>query len=90
MASSRLSRKRLRSPPLPRKRPLRARHLGAEHVLVRRAMPGIAADPGRHRLPGDAAEHGRVGDAVAAEPVGAVHAAGVLAGHEQAAAARST
>ena len=42
----------------------------------------------RHRLAGDAAEHRRIGDAVAAEPVGAVHAAGVLAGDEQAAAAR--
>ncbi len=47
-------------------------------------MPAVGRHPRRHRLPGDAAEHGRVGDAVAAEAVGAVHAAGILAGHEQA------
>ena len=33
-----------------------------------------------HDVAGDAAEHRGVGDAVAAQPVGAVHAAGVLAG----------
>ena len=72
------------SPRLARERMLRARHLGLDRVLVGRAMAGIGRDPRRHRLAGDAAEHGRVGDAVAAEPVGAVHAAGVLAGDEQA------
>ncbi len=41
-------------------------------------------EPGRHRLAGDAAEHGGVRDAVAAEAVRAVHAAGVLARREEA------
>ena len=47
-------------------------------------MAGILRDPARHDVAGDAAEHGGVGDAIAAEPVGAVHAAGILAGDEQA------
>ncbi len=50
--------------------------------LVGLSPSRIGRDPGRHRLPGDAAEHGGVGDAVAAEPVGAVRAAGILARHE--------
>ena len=46
-------------------------------------QPSSRAHPRGHAVAGDAAEHGRVGDAVAAEAVGAVHAAGVLAGGEQ-------
>src|SRR5581483_6327390 len=41
-------------------------------------------DPSRHHVTGNAAEYGRIGDAVAAEPVGAVHAAGIFTGDEQA------
>src|SRR6185436_3692613 len=37
-----------------------------------------------HRVPGNAAENGGIRDAVAAEPVRAVHAARVLAGDEEA------
>ena len=62
----------------------RARNLRIEHGFVRRAMAGIGGDPVRHRITRDAAKHGGIGDAIAAEPVGAVHAARILAGHEQA------
>ena len=47
-------------------------------------MTWVRRDPFRHRVAGDAAEHGRIGDAVAAQSVGAMHAARVLAGDEQA------
>jgi hypothetical protein len=43
----------------------------------------LAPHPVGHHVAGDAAEHGGIGDAVAAQAVGAVHAAGVLAGREQ-------
>src|SRR3989454_2234527 len=36
-----------------------------------------------HGVPGDASEDGGVGDAIAAQPIGAVHAPGVLAGGEE-------
>ena len=67
-----------------RERLLGAREFGIEHVCIRLAMSGIGGDPARHHVAGNAAEHRRIGDAIAAEPIGAVHAAGILAGNEQA------
>src|SRR3974390_1793088 len=60
-----------------------AGHLGARafrlnRVFIRGAEVESARKIARHRLARDAAEHGRVGDAVATEAVGAVHAAGIL------------
>ncbi len=45
----------------------------------------MLAHPRRHAVAGDRAEYRGVGDAVAAEPIRAVHAAGILAGDEKAA-----
>ncbi len=56
---------------------------GVDGERIGGAKIALAADPRRHRVPGDAAENRGIGDAVAAQPVGAVHAARVLAGHEQ-------
>ncbi len=57
----------------------------------RREIPGcglaplaVAQGPLRHRVPRDRAEHGRIGDPVPAEAIGAVHAARVFASREQA------
>jgi len=58
---------------------LRARHLRAKDILIGRAALAVPRHPGRHGLTGDAAEHGGVGDAVAAEPVGTMRAARILA-----------
>jgi hypothetical protein len=54
-----------------------------EHGFVGRPVAGIAGDPAGYDVAGDAAEDSRVGDAVATEPVGAVHAARVLTSYEQ-------
>ena len=61
----------------------RAGNFRLQYGLVGRAVPAVGGDPAGHRIPSNAAEHGRIGDAVAAQAVGAVHAARVLAGHEQ-------
>ena len=66
-----------------RERMERARHLHIQRVLVRRAPQRIGGDPARHRIACNAAEHGRVGDPIAAQPVGAMHAACVLARDEE-------
>src|SRR2546422_84176 len=60
-----------------------ARGRGLERRLAH-ARHRPARDEGRHHVAGDAAEHGRLGDAVAAQAVGAVHTARVLAGGEEA------
>ena len=54
------------------------------HFLIRRTHSLIGCCPARHGLPRNAAEHGRVGDAIAAEAIGAMHAAGILARGEEA------
>ena len=66
-----------------RERMQRAGNLRIEHILVRFRTAWIGGNPRRHHIAGNAAEHRRIGDAVAAQPVGAVHAARVLAGHEK-------
>ncbi len=67
-----------------RERRLVALDARADRRFVRRfARSGCALHPRCHRLAGDAAEDRRVRDAVAAETVRAVHAAGVLAGGEE-------
>src|SRR5262249_46472121 len=48
-----------------------------------RAWRRAPGDELGHHVAGDAAEHRRFGDAVAAEAVGAVNTAGVLAGREE-------
>ncbi len=63
---------------------LRAGDLGVKHVRIGRAVAGILRDPARHHVARNAAEHRRIGDAVAAEAVRAMHAARVLAGDEKA------
>ena len=60
----------------------RALGLGLEHVLVGRAVARMRRNPFRHRVARNAAEHRRIGDAVAAQSIGAVHAACILAGDE--------
>ena len=50
------------------------------HGRARRTVP---AQPSRHHVAGRPAEHGRVGDAVAVEPIGTMHAAWVVVGNEQ-------
>src|SRR6185503_3251977 len=61
---------------------------GSDRLLDRRRIRlvecSVGAQPPGHRIAGDTAENRRVGDAVAAQPVRAVHAAGVLARDEQA------
>ena len=69
------------------------RRIGALMRRLDRGLVGIGerfigAQRRRHAVAGQPAEHRRVGDAVAAEPVGAVHAAGVLARPRRAAASR--
>ena len=62
---------------------LRGRRVDLD-VVHRRAGPGEPRRVLGRVQPGPAAEHQQVGEGVAAEPVGAVHAAGDLTGREQA------
>ena len=57
-----------------------ARHLGLDDRLVRVAKAGLQRNIAPHHIAGDAAIDGRVGDTVAAQPVGAMRAASILAG----------
>ena len=60
------------------------RHGGVDHTLVDVGDGLPRLDGRRDAVAGNAAEHGRVGDPVAAQAVGAVHAAGIFAGRIQA------
>ena len=57
-----------------------ARHLGLDDRLVRVAKASLKRDIAPHHIAGHAAIDGRVGDTVAAQPVGAMRAASILAG----------
>ncbi len=73
--------------------PARKRRFGARDRPFQRRGVGlaplaVAREPRRDRVAGNAAEYRRIGDTVAAQPVGAVHAARILAGHEESAPLR--
>src|SRR5262249_56363522 len=67
----------------PPERRERALNLSIEHVLVGLAVARIGGDEARHLVAGNATEYGRVGDAVATQPVRPMHAARILAGDEK-------
>src|SRR5438094_428214 len=60
-----------------------ARQRRFDDRFVGGARRALSRYPSSDRLPGDAAEHGRIGHTVAAEAVGTVYAARILAGDEE-------
>ena len=56
---------------------------GGVHRRARHPQAGPSRHPVGHHVAGDAAEDGGLGDAIAAEAIGSVHAARVLARGEQ-------